>query len=246
MIGDSLQKFKSADFFQKIIFLNIITYLFYFISSVIGYNSQILSFFSVEKNFLSNPWSIFTYAFLHQNIFDLIFMMFLLKFSSDAIINLIGKKIPINIFVIGVFFGALFFIFFSKNNSQLIGSSAGISALLFFLFFLSPNYELNIFRFNVKFKYLMYFLFLIDFFRMSSGYSGVYAHIGGYVVGGIYYYYMYGKTTKSTNKPKSRYRKQLLSEQKKIDDILDKIGQSGYESLSDEEKNFLSKKGDNK
>ena len=34
---------------------------------------------------------------------------------------------------------------------------------------------------------------------------------------------MYGKTTKSTNKPKSRYRKQLLSEQKKIDDILDKI-----------------------
>ena len=57
---------------------------------------------------------------------------------------------------------------------------------------------------------------------------------------------MYGKTTKSTNKPKSRYRKQLLSEQKKIDDILDKIGQSGYESLSDEEKNFLSKQGDNK
>ena len=90
MIGDLLQKFKSADFFQKIIFLNIITYLFYFISSVIGYNSQILSFFSVEKNFLSNPWSIFTYAFLHQNIFDLIFMMFLLKFSSELSV----KSIP--------------------------------------------------------------------------------------------------------------------------------------------------------
>ena len=246
MKGELLQKFKSADFFQKIISLNVIAYLFYFISSLIGYNSQIISFFSVEKNFLSNPWSIFTYAFLHQNIFDLIFMMFLLKFSSDAIINLIGKKIPVNIFIIGVLFGALFFILFSKNNSQLIGSSAGISALLFFLLFLSPNYELNIFRFNVKFKFLMYFLFILDFFRMISGYSGVYAHIGGYVVGGIYYYYMYGTTTYSTNKTKSRNTKQFLPEQKKIDEILDKIGKSGYESLSDEEKNFLSKQGDNK
>ena len=246
MIEELLERFKIADFFQKIILLNVITYLFYLILSVVGYNYQILSFFSVEKNFLSKPWSIFTYAFLHQNIFDLIFMMFLLKFSTDAIINLIGKKIPINIFVIGVFFGALFFILFSKNDSQLIGSSAGISALLFFLLFLSPNYELNIFRFNFKFKFLMYFLFLLDFFRILSGHSGVYAHIGGYVVGGIYYYYMYGITPKSTHKPKSRNTHQFLSEQKKIDDILDKIGQSGYESLSDEEKNFLSKQGDNK
>ena len=78
---------------------------------------------------------------------------------------------------------------------------------------------------------------------MSSGYSGVYAHIGGYVVGGIYYYYMYGKQ-----------QSQLINQNLDIesnyyqnhDDILDKIGQSGYESLSDEEKNFLSKKGDNK
>ena len=90
MIGDLLQKFKSADFFQKIIFL-ILSYLFYLFHQLLVIIPKSY-LFSVEKNFLSNPWSVFTYAFLHQNIFDLIFMMFLLKFSSDAIINLIGKK----------------------------------------------------------------------------------------------------------------------------------------------------------
>ena len=225
-------------FFKKIIFLNIITYLFYFISSVIGYNSQILSLFSVEKNFLSNPWSIFTYAFLHQNIFDLIFMMFLLKFSSDAIINLIGKKTPINIFVIGVFFGALFFIFFSKNNSQLIGSSAGISALLFFLFFLSPNYELNIFRFNVKFKYLMYFLFYLIFLECRRD-TLVFTHTLGDMLLVVYIIIICMEKQQSQPINQNLDIESNYYQNKKIDDILDKIGQSGYESLSDEEKNFF-------
>ena len=55
--------------------------------------NDFISYFSLEPDFLTKPWSILTYAFIHQGLFELIFMIILLSFSSNSIANLLGKKI---------------------------------------------------------------------------------------------------------------------------------------------------------
>lgn len=122
--------------------------------------------------------------------------------------------------------------------------------------------------FNLKLKYLAFVLIaynLIIVFSNNSG-GGV-AHYGGGILGYIYAcqlqkgneygqfldkildYFSSGKTLKTTyrntNKrtKSSKQEKSTFTHQKRIDLILDKIGKSGYESLSKEEKDYLFRAG---
>ena len=79
-----------------------------------------------------------------------------------AKIQLNGKKITINLFFLGIFFGGVAYLL-SGSKGSLIGSSAGISSLLFFLLLLSPNLGVRIFRFTIEFKYIMAFILFTDF-----------------------------------------------------------------------------------
>lgn len=241
--------YKKLDFFKKIIGLNIIVFIIYKLSFLFSFQTTFLRFFSLENNFFEKPWSIITYSFIHQGLFDLIFMIILLNFSTNAIKNLLGKELPIKLFIVGVLMGGVFFLFFNTSNGSLIGASAGISSLLIFLLFMSPDLSLRIFRFNIKFKYIMGLILFMDFLRLiSPGEFGVFSHIGGYLAGMFYYFSIYGffnfKTKfKTHTKPKMKYR---TSKQSKIDKILDKISKSGYDSLSKVEKEFLFKQGGKK
>ena len=173
-------------------------------------------------------------------------MIILLLFSSNSISNLLGKKITINLFFLGIFFGGVAYLL-SGSKGPLIGASAGISSLLFFLLLLSPNLGVRIFRFTIEFKYIMAFILFTDFLKLiSPGQFGVYSHIGGYLVGTYYYYSLYGfpKNIKFTNQ--EIRKKNFKNKQNKIDMILDKISKSGYDSLSEEEKEYLFKQGMNR
>ena len=50
------------------------------------------------------------------------------------------------------------------------------------------------------------------------------------------------RTTQQTS-PRSKKKETSIDHQKKVDGILDKIGKSGYESLTKAEKDFLFKAG---
>lgn len=235
--------FSNLNFFQKIIVVNIFTFVTYHLSSLFSLQDDIISFFSLDLNILTKPWSIFTYAFVHQGLFELIFMIFLLVFTTNSIINLLGEKIAINLFFVGIFLGGVFYLF-TGSQAPLIGASAGISALLMFLLLLSPNLSIRIFRFNIKYKYLMAFILFTDFLKIiSPGQFGVYSHLGGYMVGVYYYYTLYGfpKFKKSIKPDSSKYR--FKNNQTKVDKILDKISKSGYDSLDNDEKEYLFKQG---
>lgn len=105
--------------------------------------------------------------------------------------------------------------------------------------------------------------FVIDFISIPNGNAGGHiAHIGGALYGAIsvLFYFKFGfkfptfkkrekkkvKYATATNysyseKPLSdeEYNARKVQNQKKIDAILDKISQNGYDSLSKEEKEFL-------
>jgi len=247
---DFLEKFNidlsKLDFFQKIIGVNILVFILYRLTFLFKFQNDFISYFSLETNFLTKPWSILTYAFIHQGLFELIFMIILLLFSSNSITNLLGKKITINLFFLGIFFGGVAYLL-SGSKGSLIGSSAGISSLLFFLLLLSPNLGVRIFRFTIEFKYIMAFILFTDFLKLiSPGQFGVYSHIGGYLVGIYYYYSLYGFPKKVSVQNHKKRQTNFRNKQKKIDMILDKISKSGYDSLSDEEKEYLFKQGGNK
>lgn len=240
---------KRLDFFQKFIGLNILVFLSYRLLILFNYQSSFINFFSLDNNFFDKPWSIITYSFIHQGLFELIFMIILLLFTSNSIKNLLGVQLPIKIFIVGVLMGGIFFLFFNKSSGSLIGASAGISSLLIFLLLMSPDLSVRLFRFNLKFKYIMGLILFIDFLKLiTPGEYGIFSHIGGYLVGIFYYFSLYGLPTLIARR-KPRYnnrRKYSPTKQIKVDKILDKISKSGYDSLNKEEKEFLFKQGGKK
>ena len=237
---------SKLDFFQKIIGVNILVFILYRLTFLFKFQNDFISYFSLETNFLPKPWSILTYAFIHQGLFELIFMIILLVFSTNSIANLLGKKITINLFFLGIFFGGIAYLL-SGSKGPLIGASAGISSLLIFLLLLTPNLGVRIFRFSIEFKYIMAFILFTDFLKLiSPGQFGVYSHMGGYLVGIYYYYSLYGFPKKIIVKNQKKTKTNFKNKQTKIDMILDKISKSGYDSLNDQEKEYLFKQGDNK
>ena len=244
-------RLRNSNAFEKIIFLNIGLYISYLILELFSL-SYINEYFALTSDYLYNPWSIITYAFIHQGFYELIFMLILIYYSSSKLINLYGEKIPIRIFFTGIILGGLFFLLFFNGNEPLIGSSAGACALLFFMLCYMPNHIIKISFIKFEFKYLMYLLFFMDIIRLFANKTpdgGLIAHLGGYLAGFYHYTSVYGigdfKRFYKQRKPRNKKNKSSadFSKQKRIDIILDKISKSGYDSLSKSEKEYLFKSG---
>ena len=242
-------RLRNSNAFEKIIFLNIAVYISYLILELFSL-SYINEYFALTSDYLYNPWSIITYAFIHQGFYELIFMLILIYYSSSKLMNLYGEKIPIRIFFTGIILGGLFFLLFFNGNEPLIGSSAGACALLFFMLCYMPNHIIKISFIKFEFKYLMYLLFFMDIIRLFANKTpdgGLIAHLGGYLAGFYHYTSVYGigdfKRFYKQRKPRNKKNKSPadFSEQKRIDIILDKISKSGYDSLSKSEKEYLFK-----
>ena len=244
-------RLRNSNAFEKIIFLNILVYILYLFLELFNL-PYINEYFALTSDYLYNPWSIITYAFIHQGFYELIFMLMIIYYASSKLINLYGQKIPLRIYFTGIIIGALFFLLFYNGNGPLIGSSAGAYALMFFMFCYMPNHLIKISFVRVEFKYIMFLLFLLDIIRLFANDApdgGAIAHLGGYLAGFYHYISVYGigDFNKFYNNPKPRNKENKspadFSKQKRIDIILDKISKSGYDSLSKSEKEYLFKSG---
>lgn len=153
------------------------------------------------------------------------------------------------------------------NVSLMLGASASIFAIVFAAATLAPDYEIKLAILGViRIKYVALFSLLLDIINIPYGNAGGYiAHIGGALCGFLYIKSLQGgfdwsspfnkifDSTASLVKPKSNvrvaykntdYKKTTISkigksEQARVDEILDKIARSGYDSLTKEEKDFL-------
>lgn len=155
----------------------------------------------------------------------------------------------------------------------LVGASAGVRALIIFLCVYLPSKEVRFFTFQFPLKYIGIALVVLDIpglFSQNSG--GTIAHFGGYILGYLYArqfqkgidmgefidkvtaYFSKSKSNlktvhKKTNNKNSSFAGKNKEEfdrfthQKQIDLILDKISKSGYESLTQVEKDFLFRAG---
>ncbi len=162
---------------------------------------------------------------------------------------------------------------FENKRGFLLGASGAVTALMAFIATYSPNTQLRIFMFNIKLWHIAVFLILADLIRLSTSDNagGLLAHLGGAVFGYVYAVQLakgndIGKwfenilawfenlfKTRKQRPFKKVHRTPKTSggakefdksnHQKKVDAILDKIGKSGYDSLTKAEKDFLFKAG---
>lgn len=161
---------------------------------------------------------------------------------------------------------------FQNSSPMMIGASAGVMAVLIFMATYSPDLEVRLILFNVKLRYLGLAFVLLDVIQIPYGNAGGHlAHIGGAALG-FFYVQRLNKGTdigvpferfvdsilkifKKKSSLKTVYRNTSNKKaqdsstqkdsnfQKRIDEILDKISASGYESLTKEEKEFLFRAG---
>ena len=274
---DIKTKFLHLHVLEKIIVLNTSLFFLGIILNLLGIN--LLDWFSLPYRYsevLSHPWSIITYGFLHHSLGHLFFNMLVLYFIAQSFANLFKPRLSFKIYILGVIFGGLAFVFVSmlfpdllRINGPLVGASAGVRACILFLCVYWPNKPIGFFSFRFPLKYLGIAMVLLDLpGLMSVNSGGTVAHIGGYLSGFLYAKQLkIGKDLgsfldvvldylKSVNKLKTVHKSKsstmggkqkkefnTFPQQKQIDLILDKISKSGYDSLTQAEKDFLFRAG---
>ena len=256
---------------EKIIFLNIAIYIAPFLINTILFlfnikNIDLLKWFTIDADFgqlIFKPWSIITYGFLHGSFSHIFWNMIILYYFGKILNNLFGDKLLKKLYLSGIVAGGLTYVIsynvfpvFRGVESVMIGASAGVMSVLFYLASYSPQMGIRIFFFDIKIIYIALFLFFYDIIQIPLNNSGGHiAHIGGAIWG--YYYCISNnkvedftqsifnifKTTKKKNTKASQNNNNF--DQKKIDSILDKISDSGYDSLTKKEKEYLFKVGKN-
>jgi len=209
------------------------------------------------------PWTIITYMFLQREVFHVLFNLLWLYWMGMIFMDFLNKRQFIFTYVAGGIAGALLYLLayntlpaFSdlSQKSFLLGCSASVMAIVIGTATLVPDYTIRLLLFGaVRLKYLAIAYFALDIIGMGGGNpGGSIAHIGGAILGFVFIKQLnngsdLSKILKKRSKlkvvpNKSKTRTETIqTDQDTIDNILDKISKSGYESLSKNEKDALFK-----
>lgn len=281
------QKYKQGSVLTRFLFINIAVFVVLKVISVLFLlfslnRFDLITFLGVPSGLhqlIHRFWTPFTYMFVHEQIWHLLFNMLWLYWFGKIFMQYFSGRILGSLYVLGGLGGALLYIvafntvpyFTSFERSWMIGASASVMAIVFGAAFYRPDVKLNLFLLGqIKIVYIAVAVFLIDFLSLGNGVNegGHVAHIGGAIIGYLFAtQYIKGKDitrwagrlidrfvnfTKPRNKKKTKlnvkykraetdmeYNERKNEEQHDIDAILDKIKNSGYSNLTEEEKKKL-------
>lgn len=218
---------------------------------------------------LTHPWTLFTYMFTHFDLIHILFNMLCLYWFGRIFEQVAGNHLVLRVYILGGLAGALMCLIglqFHSVGSYMIGASAAIMALLGAVAALAPNYVVNvIFVGNIRLKYYALIFFLIDIVGVT-GYDNIgghLSHIGGVVSGVLLAMYWNRKGLPKPSEPilkfnfnankKSKmhvergsrpmsdqeYNARRAERSREVDRILEKIKSTGYDSLTNAEKQTL-------
>ncbi|PHS51367.1 MAG: rhomboid family intramembrane serine protease [Lutibacter sp.] len=274
ILNDIKQAFNKANIVEKIIYINV----FLFLITVL-FSTFIIEWFALPSNldhFLSKPWTLISYYFIHQDFFHLLSNLLVLYYIGNIFLNFYTKKQFLNFYLLGGIFGAVIFLgyYYLINNSvalPLAGASAAVTTIFIAIATKIPRYAIRL-RFigSIELWVLAAIWVVMSILQLVNPNKGTaIAHLSGAIFGYIYskqlaqgndigkwfeilinYIFNLFKAKKKTpfkavykSKRRTSTNEVSKNRQRKIDDILDKISKSGYESLTQEEKNFLFRAG---
>lgn len=237
-----------------------------------NFYSTVLEWVGVSEHpeyLLYRPWTLFSYMFIQFDFLHLLFnMLWLYWFGSIFLRHFTQRQLTSAYLLGGLAGAALYVVMYPYINNELersswaIGASASVMAVVFAVCTYLPQERIYIFLLGpVRLIYLALFTALIDLLSIPSGSNagGHLAHLGGALFGCLFAIAVRRQRKYASRRPKLRvkYKKKVsemndreYNEYKKrqddrINEILDKISRSGYESLTREEKEILFRSGRN-
>ena len=264
------REFGIANMLNKLIYINVFSFLVLNIFSVIfslllidiSSIKELLMLPSSTEEVIKKPWSLLSYMFIHDNFIHLLFNLIWLHFGGKLFLQYLNQKQLLYIYVLGGLCGGILFITAFNNlpalipfseNAKALGASASVLAIFFAIATYIPNFQVSIpFIGFIKLKHIALIYITLDFLNISSGNAGGHiAHLGGAVFGFFYVKQFTKKAVKNEKYQFVSYLKNIFNfqksknkksyEMKEIDLILEKISRSGYNSLTKIEKELLFK-----
>tara|TARA_Y100000385_G_scaffold215354_1_gene224091 strand:+ start:698 stop:1528 length:831 start_codon:yes stop_codon:yes gene_type:complete len=264
------REFGIANMLNKLIYINVFSFLVLNIFSVIfslllidiSSIKELLMLPSSTEEVIKKPWSLLSYMFIHDNFIHLLFNLIWLHFGGKLFLQYLNQKQLLYIYVLGGLCGGILFITAFNNlpalipfseNAKALGASASVLAIFFAIATYIPNFQVSIpFIGFIKLKHIALIYITLDFLNISSGNAGGHiAHLGGAVFGFFYVKQFTLKAVKNEKHQFVSYLKNIFNfqksknkksyEMKEIDLILEKISRSGYNSLTKIEKELLFK-----
>jgi membrane associated rhomboid family serine protease len=236
-------------------------------SIILTETNEYLALPSYLPKLLHRAWTPLTYMFIHAGVFHILFNMLWLYWMGLIFEEYLGNKRTLGVYILGGLTGALFFVasynllpMFTQHPeivaaSTNVGASAAIMAIIIATATLLPDYTIYMmFIGPVKLKWLALFFVIVDFLGTTGlNAGGEISHLGGALFGFIYIKQLqrgndmaafigniFSKRSKLKVAAKSNLKNAANKpRQEDVDRILDKISQTGYESLSKQEKEIL-------
>lgn len=206
LIRDFKNHFNGNDVLYRLVILNTAVFILMNLISLLcflfgldfSFDDLLKNYFGLHAGFgefIFKPWTIFTYMFLHADIFHILFNMLFLFWTGKLFSEYLGKEKLNATFLLGGMFGGLLYmiayllfpVFKNHDQALLIGASAGVLAVFFSIATLLPNYTTQLIIIgNIKLKFLAVIMFLIYAFSIQGDNAGgQIAHIGGALFGFI-------------------------------------------------------------
>lgn len=236
--------------------------------SINRYIVEYLGFNPSVRTAFTQPWRFVTYMFLHGGGFHLLFNMLWLWWMGRSVEESIGPRSFAVIFFGSGIGGAFFHIAFASlyGTSMVIGASGAVFGVMVAFAYLYPRAPIMlIFLPPIEARFVIAGLIAFDVLFIGSGDNVArLVHLGGAGVGyflikahyegkdlsaivrPIERLWQQSPKTKSSKKPKNSKMYsvsdvEIIEEmnQDELDEILEKISQSGYDGLTKEEKKKL-------
>ena len=248
-------------------------YIVGLIEGLFGSTNIGLSLFTFPTSvleFVMKPWTLFTSIIAHFSLGHLFFNMLFLFFAGSMFEQVFGEKKLLFTYIFGGIMGNVFeltitFLFpdFSPPH-YVVGASGAIMAVFAAIAVYRPQTPIYLFGIIAIPIYVLALFFLAkDLIGLgASDEIAHFAHLGGAFFGFLAVQNIHSQSNilnritrlferKQRPDPRknTRYKtdevfnSEKKAKQERIDEILDKISKSGYESLSREEKDYLFNQG---
>ncbi len=210
---------------------------------------------------LRTPWTVLTYMITQVSPLHLIVNMVWLYCFGVLLLRMVSQEQLLVVYLLGGLSGALFFLIVSAlthhSADYLCGASASVLAMMTVTAIMLPDYEVRLWLIgNVKLRWIaMATIILLFLWGIPGNLGELGAHAGGIIAGGVYALWRkrcYAHTVISTFDGVSRFvtfpkksnrpgkaPRPSVDPHVRLDELLDKINRSGYNSLSRAERSEL-------
>ena len=220
------------------------------------------------STYLHQPWALLTYCWVHTSFWGMLWGVLLLRTLGQVVVNLLGNRHLVAVYLLGGLVAGGFFLLLYQvsphcqgTSTSLCGFSGSLYAVMAAAATLAPQLSFSLLLLGpVKLKYIAGFFVLLSLANLSGTAPAIsIAELGGALLGYSYVKQLYGypwlrqrwarlwgagRTWKVTyRKPSAVEKPKGRVDQARLDHLLAKVADSGYESLTPAEKQQLFEAG---